>query len=250
MKAIRPIVPVIASAGGPEILVYAMIDTAATSSAILLETLDAIGAPISQKSCKLSTFDQCTEAQRDFADFKVSPLDKSFEIEVNDALVGQILTTERDIPPSNSTIATLDYMDDVRFQELSDLTIGIILDASFAWTWVGGETRFRTKNEFGWTTMGTSPDETDSPDPEIDICLLDSEEQSLQEQINLMFRHDFIMSGHEVFSPEQIHPSAKDQFALKQLEESIKMNHTGHYKVALRSRHLITWIHMPTRSLD
>ena len=49
-----------------------------------------------------------------------------------------------------------------------------------------------------------------------------------------MFRHDFIMSGDEIAPHEKIHNSAKDDFALKQMEESIRFDESiGHYKVAL-----------------
>ena len=51
-RAIRPIVPVIVKAGGKETAVYAMIDSAATSSAALLETIDSINAEIFELPCK------------------------------------------------------------------------------------------------------------------------------------------------------------------------------------------------------
>ena len=72
---------------------------------------------------------------RDFTDFTVKTLDRTFEKNVQKALVGQILTTENDRPPRNSDISHLDYMSDVHFVELDDPTIGVILDASFARTW-------------------------------------------------------------------------------------------------------------------
>ena len=241
MRTVRPIIPVLASAAGREIPVYAMIDSAATSSAILLETADLIGADIFQLPCKLSTFDSTIETERDFTNFKIKPLDKSFELDIQNALVGQILTTEKDKAPRNSDIAHLDYMNDVHFVELDDPTIGVILDASFAWTWIGGEIRHGPRDsllsvltKFGWSLIGPSSDSADNTAQEVDVCMLDSEEKSLQEQIAFMFRHDFIMSGSEVAPPEQLHPSQKDEFSLKQMEESIELDkELGHYRVAL-----------------
>ena len=241
MKTVRPIIPVLASVAGKEIPVYAMIDSAATSSAILLETADLIGAEIFQLPCKLSTFDSTIETERDFTNFTIKPLDRSFELDIQNALVGQILTTERDRPPRNSDIAHLDYMSDVHFMELDDPTIGIILDASYAWTWIGGEIRHGSREDlisvltkFGWSLIGPSSDQAADTTHEADVCVLDSEEKSLQEQIALMFRHDFIMSGHEVAPPEQLHPSQKDEYALKQMKDSIRLDENlGHYRVAL-----------------
>ena len=47
-----------------------------------------------------------------------------------------------------------------------------------------------------------------------------------------MFRHDFIMSGHEIQPHEKIHPSAMDDFSLQQMKNFIEFDETlGHYKV-------------------
>ena len=99
--AIRPIVPVIVRSGNFERATYAMLDSAATSSAVLLETIDSVNGMIYEKTCKLSTFDKCESSQRDFASFEILPLDRSFSLEVDNALVGNILTTEKDKPPRN-----------------------------------------------------------------------------------------------------------------------------------------------------
>ena len=63
----------IVSAAGGEVPVYAMIDTAATSSAVLLETADQINAEIFQLPCRLSTFDSSVETERDFTNITVKP---------------------------------------------------------------------------------------------------------------------------------------------------------------------------------
>ena len=66
------------------------------------------------------------------------------------------------------------------------------------------------------------------------MCAVDSQELSLQQQIRTMFRHDFIMSGHEVYPHEQTHNSVRDDYSLKQMENSIELDPTiGHYKVAI-----------------
>ena len=226
---------------GNESLVYAMLDSAATSSAILSETADSVNAEIYQQSCRLSTFGSSTESQRDFADFKIQPLDRSFEIEVKEALVGQILTTERDHPPRNCDIAHLEYLRDVQLIELDDPTIGVILDASTARMWFGGEVRegppdgvIGIRTRFGWSLIGPVSGQSDSDIHEADVCVLSTEEQSLQEMIAHMFRHEFIMTGHCVSPPEMIHPSEKDEFALQQMKDSVEFDgKIGHYRVAL-----------------
>ena len=200
---IRPIVPVIVKTEKKSIATYAMIDSAATSSAILDTIAASVDATITQQPCKLTTFDSKSNEFRDFTDFSIQPLDRSFTLNIKNALVGKILTTEHDRPPRNTDIAHLTYMNDVHFDELENDTIGVILDASFAWTWVASETRHRSKDEpiavrthFNWTLIGpANPDMSEASDINAEICLMDTEEPTLQDEIRKMFRHDFIMRG-------------------------------------------------------
>ena len=138
-----------------------MLDSAANTSAILASLADRIGAEVFQSSCKLSTFGSCEESMRDFANFTVQPMDGEFSIDIENALVGTILTTERDKPPRNRDISHLSYLQDVQFHELDDPTVGVILDARFAWYWVRGEIRANScedpiclRTHFGWTLIG------------------------------------------------------------------------------------------------
>ena len=175
----------IIQSGNQEQATYAMLDCAATSSAVLSDILDSINGIILERSCKLSTFDKCENSMRNFADFKIQPLDRSFTLDVGNALVGDILTTERDKAPRNLDIKDLSYMKDVSFDELDDPTIGVILDACFAWTWTGLGQRFGSREQpialrtkFGWTLVGPALDKSDSC-LEAGICLLDAQEVTL-----------------------------------------------------------------------
>lgn len=239
---IRPIVPCIVRVGESERATYAMLDCAATSSAILLEIVDSVKGEIFELPCKLSTFDSCQDSTREFCNFEVMPLDRSFTLDVQNGLVGTILTTEQDQPPRNLEIAQHSYLSDVHFDELDDPTIGLILDAKWAYTWLGGEIRSNSPTDviglhtkFGWTLIGPSNLETDVNETrDVSMCAVDSQELSLQQQIRTMFRHDFIMAGHEVFPHEQTHNSVRDDFSLEQMENSIELDPTlGHYKVAI-----------------
>ena len=205
---IRPIVPIIVKYGENRAYTYAMIDSAANTSAIKLDLLDLINGHISQKNCKLATFGKNVRSQRDFTEFEIMPIDESFTLDVKNALVGNILTTERDRPPSNNDIRDLTYMKDVSFVELDDPTVAVILDAKFAWTWVGGETRLdaidspiAVKTRFGWTLIGPQLDDSPETDLEANVCLLDTEVCPLRTAIRHIFRHDFVMSEGNVAPP-------------------------------------------------
>ena len=239
----RLIVPVLVSAGGHETPVYAMLDTGATGCAALLETTDAIGVKTYESDATITTFNNTIRGQQEFADFKVMPLDKSFTLDVKQAAVGNILTTERDNPPRNKDIVGQDYLNGVSFTELSDPTIGILLDATFAYTWMCSEVRYNSPEEplaihtmFGWALIGPPLDKSaeNNLGDDLDICAITTDTDTLQYQIAQMYRHDFVMSGHEVFPQEQVHQSQMDEYSHKQMKESIKFDTAiGHYKVAL-----------------
>jgi len=271
MGALRPIVPILINSGGVSISVYALLDTGATKSAILTDFVYKIGGKIREKTCKISTFGQRTETTLEFTDFIVQPLDKSFEIIVKDAVVGDILTTERDIPLTNKDLVGHSYLEDVDLLELKDKTVGVILDVQFFGKWenwrVGLEDQpIAFKSKFGWAVMGpplkqNNPGSLDLEElalnplelalyeeilgtsfeqkkPDIEICAYDSQELTLLQEINSMFRHDFIMGRNEVFSHEHIHPSQEDEYSENQLIESTDFNQEmGRYDVGLPYAH-------------
>ena len=244
-RAIRPVVPVIAFNEDREVPVYAMFDTAATGAAGLDEIAYALGLELSSEPTQLATFNSYQREVHDFASFKIRSLDGATELDVKEAIIGTLLTTERDVPPKNSDISHLDYMHDVHFDELESAKIGIILDVSFAWAFSPLEQRTGAESQpvawltaFGWTLLGKFDQPADISERGTDMCMLDIEEMTIQDQINTMFRRDFIMNQQEWCPSEMIHPSKEDQNSLKIMEESIKENEsTGHYSVAL------PWIH-------
>ena len=179
---------------------------------------------------------------RDFTNFELLPLDKSFVLNIENALVGQILTTKSDKPPRNIDFARYPYMGDAHVEELDDDTMGVILDARYAHTWVTDDYRSNSelepiclKTKWGYTMIGPSPEKSDEDiEPDVSVCLLNNQELSFQQEVRRMFRADFIMPEHEAYPHEQTHPSVRDEFSRKQMEDSIVLDpETGHYKVVL-----------------
>ena len=63
-------------------------------------------------------------------------LDTSCRVGVADALVGEILTTEREKPPSHEDIEKHPFMEGVvSFEELDDNHIGVILSAKYPFSY-------------------------------------------------------------------------------------------------------------------
>ena len=107
-------------------------------------------------------------------------------LELRDALVSDILTTELDRPPMLEDIEDLDYMEGiVSFPELEDERIGVVLSARHAWTWTGGEVLkgnadqpLAIKTMFGWTVIGPSRGDQ-SGEAAVNCCAVDNEGWSL-----------------------------------------------------------------------
>ena len=81
-----------------------MYDSGCTSVAVLSEAIYSVGAPVFSQPCRLSTFGSDTCEMREFADFEILSLDRSLVLPIKGALVGDVLTTERDRPPKNSKL--------------------------------------------------------------------------------------------------------------------------------------------------
>ena len=139
-----------------------MLDTAANRSAILPSLVQELEVPIRNTVTTVRAFDHQTTCERQLATVKLEPLDGTFFLELWDAHVSDILTTDKDRPPTLEDIEDLDYMEGIiSFPELEDERIGVVLSARHAWTWTGGEVLKGRADQplaietlFGWTLSG------------------------------------------------------------------------------------------------
>ena len=187
---------------------------------------------------KLGTFNEETIAERDVASFRVTDLTQNFELKIEHALVGDIYTSKHELPPSDEITSKFPHLKGLRFIELEDKSVNVILGAKFAHSYLTGEVRVGKENEpfailtaFGPALVGPL-----DPDNELEtsLCAINSETASLSDQIRSLFRHDFIMRENEIFPPEVTHDSAMDKLSRSQLTNSLVMNpETKHYQVAL-----------------
>ena len=166
--AIRPIVPVQVSAGGIILPVYAMLDCAATCSAISLDLAHRLDARIDTLSINLRTFGYAEVSQRDVTSFTVTDLFETFELEIKNALVHEQLSTENESPPRKYMTRRLEHLNDVRF----------------AHTWMvplasrsGKSTEpIAILKKFGWALAGPPFEKfEDEIIPRSSLCILDSE---------------------------------------------------------------------------
>ena len=84
----------------------------------------------------------------------------------------------------------------------------------------------------------TSNSEDDRDNYDTAICLIDSDKEEIHQAIQRMYQHDFIGRLSEDHSPEQTHFPQVDEFAIKQLAESVTFNEKrGRYQLALPWKH-------------
>ena len=225
--------------GGKTWPTYALLDSGATTICILTDIADR--ADVKRKSLlvKLGTFDnEPVTDYREIAEFTISNLQGDFELTIKNALVGNLLATEGEKPPTQSQIAKYPHFSGLILNTLPDKTIGVIIDVRYASAWMTGEVREGKENEpialstkFGWSIAGPRLEETNEKN---NICLIDMEPLTLTDEVRRLFRHDFISRENEFHPPEMTHPSTEDRYSMKQIKESIKFNEdTGHYVVSL-----------------
>ena len=229
------------SAGGKTWPTYALLDTGANCSAITDELCIKINAPLKTLNIRLGTFDQNSVSAREVASFKVSNLTESFEINVDNALVGNFLSTQNEKPPRAANLNHYDHLKDLVFNELEDDTIGLLLDAKFAWAFMTGQVYMGENDQpigvetkFGMTVIGPASADDRSPIVNTDLCTLDVNHDVFAEEIRRLFRQDFISRESERFPSEMTHPSANDEWSSEQLNATLKYNEeTCHYSVGL-----------------
>jgi hypothetical protein len=242
-SVLRPIVPILATVGERTVTTYALLDTGANCDAIVPSLVKELGIEIRTEPRNIVVFGEKSKlAACGLADFIVTSFDSDTCISVRGALVSEILTTSNDRPPQNEDIEGLENMEGVvSFRELDDDLIGVILSAKHAKTWTGGEVVYGEPNQtmalktaFGWTLLGpTSSEETD--ENVFNCCVVENElSTSLRDDINRMFRHDFLPRPGEETRSEMKHPSIQDKFAMKQIKDTLSFDEaSGHYSCGL-----------------
>ena len=134
----RSIVPVVIFAkNGKSIETYALLDPGATRSVINENIVNDLNLPIESKNMRVITLDSIKEGSRNLTSFTLGNLKRDYSFPVPNALVGSILTLENDVPPTKKDIEGFAHLEGIKFDELPNKEIGLLLSAEFAWSWMG-----------------------------------------------------------------------------------------------------------------
>ena len=136
------IVPVVIASEHKRIKTYAMLDGGSNCDVISKKLAKDLKLTLSSvDSTLLLSVEGGNYGSRDFTEFAVSNLDGDVILPISDALVSEFLTTEEEKPPTNKEIEGIEYLEGVKFEELENKEIGLLISMRHAWTWLSGDKR-------------------------------------------------------------------------------------------------------------
>ena len=220
--SIRPIVAlnVINPATKEKISTYALLDTGSDRD-VIDESL--------AKELKLKTRSRMMNVQvlgvqdlspRDVASISIASLDGKYEAEVENALVGNLLTCNSDIPPAKRNFDRLQHLAHLEFYNI-DADIRMIISVDHCESlaavdpncFVNGPPH-AVKTAFGWTILGQDKRLRSSR-----INAASANDEALQEKLDRIFFIDFTEVSEEEFGESREHREA-----IHQLKESIRFD--------------------------
>ena len=227
--------PVVVASESGQVRTYAMLDGGAANSVVSKSLAKSLKLETKERDSTLIVVGGSSREKRQFGDVAIANLEGNLVINVKEAVVMDILTTEEDKPPSNDEIKDVDYLEDVSFDELEEKTVGMLIGMRHAWTWLGGEVRRSTpdkplalKTRFGWALAGGC-DRDGTGEMSCYKISIQKDNEDIHECVEKLFRQDF---PNIPFNEK--HMSRDDEYAMKQMEETIRFDEEiGHYRVGL-----------------
>ena len=209
----RSIVPItIYGENGNSLQTNAILDPGATRSVINRKIVDDLNLLVKNKPMHVITIDSIKNGDRDVMNFMISDWKGAHSFPVTEALTGDNLALENDIPPTKRVIEGFSHL---------------------PWSWTGGEYRRGSPREpvayytcYGWTTMGCNGSSTSDV---ISHLRIDANFLNVREDVNRAVGHDF-----EDVAVNRKCPFVRDLHAMKQLRETARFDgKMGHWVVGL-----------------
>ena len=147
----------------------------------------------------------------------ISDMEDRFQLTISDAQIGDIMTTEEEIPCTTNAIEQFPHLQGIELHELEDTTVGLLISSNYAKFIFGKDVKvgeddepIAVKTGFGWTVIGPKPEIA----PEINEIYIDAvgcnENITIENMLRYIYRHDFIGRPEEDFPPEVRHNSQYD----------------------------------------
>ena len=220
-----------------------MIDTGADRDVISGNLITKLDIPTVITELHVVTVDKELTSERPLASFTIESLDKEYRAEVNDALVGDLLTGENDVPPSRRDLSSCRHLSGIVFDDISggvEMIIGAAHISATAPTELrrGGvnDNVVGMKCTLGWTIAGVLG--RSSPE-DVALNAISADNDMLRQSLDRIFYHDFA-----IVSESELGESKEHREAIEQLAKTIRFDEeVGKYFVGLpwnRSREEIT----------
>ena len=200
-----------------------MIDSGADRDVISEEMTKKLGLETTWTELRVVTIDSEILSRRKLAKFSIESLEEEYKADVTEALVGQILTGESDIPPHRRDISAMPHLEGISFQK-SNEGVHLIVGAAHAEAWIPSEIRRGGEKEtllglrckFGWTVVGRHGTACNS---DIAVNAISADNIQLKESLDRIFYHDFA-----IVSEEELGESKGNKDAIAQLAKSIRFD--------------------------
>ena len=106
-----------------------MLDTGADRDVISEAVVKDLDIETTTTEMRVITVDNEIVSKGSMASFTIESLDGSYSASVSGALVGNLLTSETDLPPYRRNIEDQPHLKDIKFDEVKGATIDIIIGA-------------------------------------------------------------------------------------------------------------------------
>ena len=228
----RSLVPVVVVVGKNRVKTLAMVDGGSTKDVISSQLVHELNIPTTTREIRLSTITGETVSDFRVAKFSVESLDGTCNLDVEAAMVSEVLRSVPDKQPTNEEIAAYPHLREVHIDVLPNSSVDVLLSINHAWTMETGRTIRGPKNTpfaklsaFGWCVMGPKGSRDAALDATSVFCVSEDDED-LRGIIERYFRRDFFQEE----GSEDLCPSEEDQSAVAQVRDGIMFDETsGHY---------------------
>ena len=200
--------------------IFAMIDSGADRDVISHDVIKHLRISTNMVQMKVVTVDNCVTENRLLASFTLRSTNSEYIIDVNDALVGNLLTSEKDIPPFLRDLSDQPHVRGIRFPEVTG-GVKMIVGAAHSDAAIAQELRrgppgsltcFRCS--FGWTISGKTGKKG------LDVASINAisvDNSDLHQSFDRIFYHDY----GSVVSSEEMGDSIENKRACETLEKKI-----------------------------
>ena len=133
-------VNVMRNESSPARVVYAMLDSESDQDIIAMELAKELELSLRARSVTFQTVESNTTAYRYFANLRIQSIDETYGADVDEALVGSLLTSDGDLAPAKRGFDKLPHAHGIQFADF-DAKVQMILSVAHAEAWIGAKIR-------------------------------------------------------------------------------------------------------------